>query len=336
MLDTSSMLNTREQARENIPLGRGGGSAVQIRDLYKHYPRPEGGTFAAVAGITLSVRGGEIFGILGPNGAGKTTTLEIVEGLTPADDGTVRVLGLDPLTDPDAVKRRIGVQLQSSAYFEHLRLAELLELFGSFYPRRLEPEALLERVGLLEKRNALVGELSGGQAQRFSIVAALVNDPEAVFLDEPTTGLDPQARRVIWDLIRGLAGEGRTVVLTTHYMEEAETLSDRVAVIDHGRIVAVDTPAALIGRHGSGRRISFSVPTPIEVGRLADIEGVTDVRSRVNGSASYELSVSEVDAAVPALYAWAGTAGVALTDVQIRTSTLEDVFLNLTGNSLRD
>lgn len=331
--------DTKDRATQSNGMGartRDAANAVEIRGLYKHYPSPEGGTFAAVDGITLSVGAGEVFGILGPNGAGKTTTLEILEGLTPADRGAVSVLGLDPLTDPEAVKRSIGVQLQSSAYFEHLRLGELLELFGSFYPRRLEPEALLRRVGLLEKRNALVGELSGGQAQRFSIVAALVNDPEVVFLDEPTTGLDPQARRVIWDVVRDLAAEGRTVVLTTHYMEEAETLSDRVAIIDHGRIVAVDTPAALIARHGAGRRVAFSVPTPIEDDRLAVLDGVTDVRSRVNGSAAYELSVSEVDTAIPALYAWAGAEGIALADVQIRTSTLEDVFLNLTGNSLRD
>lgn len=310
--------------------------AVAVADLYKYYPDPDGDVFAAVAGITLKVGEGEIFGILGPNGAGKTTTLEIVEGLTRPDAGSVRVLGLDPTREPDAVKRRIGVQLQSSSYFEHLRLGELLELFGSFYPHSLDAGSLLRRVGLEHKRNALVGELSGGQAQRFSIVAALVNDPEIVFLDEPTTGLDPQARRVVWDLIRELADEGRTVVLTTHYMEEAEVLSDRIAVIDHGAIVAVDSPAALIARHGSGRRISFSVPTAVDATELEALDGVTDVRSRSNGTVTYELSVDHVDVVVPALYAWAGDGDVPLSDVQIRTSTLEDVFLNLTGNSLRD
>jgi ABC-2 type transport system ATP-binding protein len=310
--------------------------AVVIDGLVKYYPHPDGGTFAAVDGVGFSVRSGEIFGILGPNGAGKTTTLEIVEGLTPADGGSVRVLGLDPLSDPKAVQERIGVQLQSSSYFEYLRLGELLELFGSFYPTSLPADELLERVGLGEKRNALVNELSGGQAQRFSIVAALVNDPAIVFLDEPTTGLDPQARRAVWEVVRTLADEGRTVVLTTHYMEEAETLSDRVAVIDHGRIAALDTPTTLIARHGSGQTIAFTVPAAVPVEELEALDAVDTVLSRINGTATYELVVDQVDAAVAGLYAWATSRGLQLRDVRIRTSTLEDVFLNLTGRRLRD
>jgi ABC-2 type transport system ATP-binding protein len=310
--------------------------AVRIVGLAKHYPHPEGGTFAAVDGIDLAVRSGEIFGILGPNGAGKTTTLEIIEGLTTADGGSVEVLGLDPRRDTLAVQRRIGVQLQSSAYFEFLRLGELLDLFGGFYPRRLATDDLLARVGLLEKRNALVGELSGGQAQRFSIVAAIVNDPEVVFLDEPTTGLDPQARRSVWDVIRGLADEDRTVILTTHYMEEAETLADRVAVIDRGRIAAIDTPTALMEAHGSGTTVTFTVDAEVAGGELRTLAGVVDVDVRVNGVATYELAVSAADIAVPALYRWAGTTGRDLRDVSIRRSTLEDVFLNLTGSRLRD
>ena len=322
-----------ERGLETGPAGR---DAVRIEALVKQYPDPEGGTFAAVDGIDLTVRSGEIFGILGPNGAGKTTTLEIVEGLTRADGGSVEVLGLDPQRDTLAVQRRIGVQLQSSAYFEFLRLGELLDLFGGFYPKRLDTDDLLGRVGLLEKRNALVGELSGGQAQRFSIVAAIVNDPEVVFLDEPTTGLDPQARRSVWDVIRGLADEGRTVILTTHYMEEAETLADRVAVIDRGKIAAIDTPTALMEAHGSGTTVTFTLDGEVDVAELRTLPAVDEVTARVNGVATYELAVSAADVAVPGLYRWAGSWGLDLRDVSIRRSTLEDVFLNLTGSRLRD
>ena len=311
-------------------------AAVAVEGLVKHYPHPDGGTFAAVDGIDLTVARGEVFGILGPNGAGKTTTLEIVEGLTRADAGRVRVLGIDPQDDLVGVQRRIGVQLQSSAYFEFLRLGELLDLFGGFYPKRLDTDDLLARVGLTEKRNALVGELSGGQAQRFSIVAALVNDPEVVFLDEPTTGLDPQARRSVWEVIRGLADEGRTVILTTHYMEEAEALADRIAVIDHGRIAAIDTPSALMERYGSGTTVTFVTDHEVSSDELAALPAVTGARSRRNGVATHELAVEAADVTVPALYQWAGNAGVELRHVSIRRSTLEDVFLNLTGSRLRD
>jgi ABC-2 type transport system ATP-binding protein len=318
------------------PLVHDGSDALVIDGLVKHYPHPNGGTFAAVDGVDLRVGPGEVFGILGPNGAGKTTTLEIVEGLTQADAGTVEVLGFNPETQRREVQRRIGVQLQSSAYFEYLRLGELLELFGGFYPRRLDADDLLARVGLNEKRNALVGELSGGQAQRFSIVAALVNDPEIVFLDEPTTGLDPQARRNVWSVIRGLSDEGRTVILTTHYMEEAEALADRVAVIDRGRIAAVDTPLALVDAHGSGTRVTFATPVEVARDELEALPAVSAVRSRLNGAITHELAVEAADVAVPALYQWAATAAVELRDVSIRRSTLEDVFLNLTGSRLRD
>ena len=310
--------------------------AVTIEGLVKYYPAPDGGTFAAVDGIDLTVRSGEILGILGPNGAGKTTTLEMIEGLTPADGGTVRVLGLDPFTEPTSVQQRIGIQLQSSAYFEFLRLGELLETFGRLYPRSLDPDELLARVGLEDKKRALVGQLSGGQAQRFAIVAALVNDPDVVFLDEPTTGLDPQARRNLWDVIAGLADEGRTVILTTHYMEEAETLADRVAVIDHGRIVAVDSPTRLMDRHGSGTTIRFTTDQSVETDELTALPGVSSAASHLNGHATHELDVDAPDLAVPAIYEWSGRSGTAITDLSIHRSTLEDVFLNITGRRLRD
>ena len=310
--------------------------AVTIRGLVKHYPDPRGGTFAAVDGLDLTVHRGEILGILGPNGAGKTTTLEIIEGLTPADAGTVRVLGLDPFTEPNEVQKRIGIQLQSSTYFEFLRLGELLDLFGRLYPTRLDPDELLARVGLEGKKRALVGELSGGQAQRFAVVAALVNDPEVVFLDEPTTGLDPQARRNLWDVIAGLADDGRTVILTTHYMEEAETLADRVAVIDHGRIAAVDTPSRLMHRFGSGTTLRFTTDSPIDPRSLVDLPGVLGATGTGSGETTHVLDVDAPDRAVPALFIWAGERDIAINDLAIHRPTLEDVFLNITGRSLRD
>lgn len=222
--------------------------AVKVDGLVKDYAVRGGGTLRAVDGISFEVKTGEIFGFLGPNGAGKTTTLEIVEGLTARTAGTVEVLGLDPDRDAEALKSRIGIQLQSSAYFDFLTLREVLELFGAFYPRAADPMELLARVDLTEKADALVSQLSGGQQQRFSIAATLVNEPEVVFLDEATTGLDPRARRDLWDMIRAIRADGTTVVLTTHYMEEAEILCDRVAIIDQGVIVASDTVAGLLER----------------------------------------------------------------------------------------
>jgi ABC-2 type transport system ATP-binding protein len=221
--------------------------AVEVRALTKDYPIRGGGTLRAVDGISFEVRQGEIYGFLGPNGAGKTTTLEIIEGLTPRTSGEVSVLGLDPDRDGNELRARIGIQLQASSYFDFLTLREVLELFGSFYPKQSPPMALLERVGLQDKADALVSQLSGGQQQRFSIAATLVNDPEVVFLDEATTGLDPRARRDLWNMIRDIRDGGATVVLTTHYMEEAQVLCDRVAIIDQGRIVAEDTVPNLLG-----------------------------------------------------------------------------------------
>lgn len=310
--------------------------AVEVSDLVKTYPHPEGGTFNAVDGLGFAVRHGEVFGILGPNGAGKTTTLEILEGLKQATSGTARVLGIDASADPVAVKQRIGIQLQASSYFDQLRLHEILHLFGSFYERRRRSDELLDMVGLRDKRNAKVGELSGGQAQRFSIVAALVNDPEVVFLDEPTTGLDPQARRNVWELIRTINQAGTTVILTTHYMEEAEVLSDRIAIVDRGRRSALDTPIGLINRLEGGHRITFSTKHPAPVDVLAALPGVRKVEARLNGAHTYGLTATEPDASVPALYRWAATSGHQLEDVQIRTATLEDVFLEVTGSSLRE
>ncbi len=310
--------------------------AVRVHDLVRTYPHPEGGTFDAVAGISFEVRRGEVFALLGPNGAGKTTTLEILEGLGEPTTGRAEVLGYDVQRQREEVKRRIGVQLQASSYFEHLTLREILVLFGSFYPTRRDPDDLLALVGLTGKRQALVGQLSGGQAQRFSIVAALVSDPEVVFLDEPTTGLDPQARRTLWELIRRINAEGRTVVLTTHYLEEAETLADRVAILDHGELVALDTPAGHIAALGVGHRVRFRLARLVEAEQLAALPGVADADVHANGEATYDLRVTDPAHAVPALFAWATHAGIDLADVRVTTPTLEDVFLARTGHHLRD
>jgi ABC-2 type transport system ATP-binding protein len=310
--------------------------AVEVVDLVKQYPHPEGGELRAVDGLSFTVSHGEVFGMLGPNGAGKTTTLEILEGLKHASGGAARVLGIDANAEPLAIKQRIGIQLQASSYFDQLRLGEILELFGSFYDRRSDPQDLLALVGLTEKRNAKVGELSGGQAQRFSIVAALVNDPEVLFLDEPTTGLDPQARHNVWQLIRAINDRGTTVILTTHYMEEAEVLSDRIAIVDRGRLQALDTPMGLISRLEGGHRISFSSTVPAALQALEGLPGVRRVDASRNGTHRYSLRATEPDVSVPALYQWAATSGVGLQDVQIRTATLEDVFLEITGSSLRE
>lgn len=311
--------------------------AVQVADLVKTYPHPDGGTFNAVDGLSFEVGVGEVFGILGPNGAGKSTTLEIIEGLQLPTAGSTSVLGLDSQADIAAMKTRIGVQLQASSYFEYLTLEELLALFGSFYPKAVPAGELLDKVGLLGKRKALVGQLSGGQAQRFSIVAAMVNDPDIVFLDEPTTGLDPQARRNLWDLIRSInEGDGKTVVLTTHYMDEAEELSHRVAIIDAGQIQALDTPVGLISSLATDHSVVFSSPRPVVDDILETLPGVTTVRNRVNGVNSYELGTSSPKLTVPALFQLATVRRFEVDDLAVHAPTLEDVFLNVTGRSLRD
>jgi len=236
---------------------------VVVRDLRKRY-----GSLQAVDGVSFEIAGGEVFGILGPNGAGKTTTLEMIEGMRTIDSGSAVVDGVDVSRDPRGVKRRIGIQLQASSFFEELNLVELLELFGHLYERDVDAMALLAQVELTEKARSQVRTLSGGQKQRFSIAAALVNDPRVLFLDEPTTGLDPQARRHLWGFVRDISDRGHTVVLTTHYMEEAEELCDRVAIMDRGLIVALDAPHrlvdALIGRGFTKARVE----------RLANLEDV--------------------------------------------------------------
>lgn len=303
--------------------------AIRIEGVVKRY-----GPIVAVDNVSLGVAKGEIFGILGPNGAGKTTLLETIEGLLIPDAGRTLVLGIDTHQNPQQVKERIGVQLQASAYFEHLTLKEILTLFGRFYKRRVPPLELLKMVGLEEKANTTVAKLSGGQKQRFTIAAALVNDPEVVLLDEPTTGLDPQARRSLWEFVQQVHRQGRTVVLTTHYMEEAQYLCQRVAIMDRGRIVALDTPAALIRRLAHPYRITVVSPVALPLdalGRLAGVEGRVEHQ---NGA--YLLRSADAARTLQELLAWAQAHAFPLEHLEVSSANLEDVFLALTGRQLRD
>ena len=304
---------------------------IRVDGLSKHY-----GDLKAVDGVSFSVERGEVFGILGPNGAGKTTTLECIEGLTQPTSGRTVVLSFDTQREPQKVKQRIGVQLQASAYFDYLTLKETLDLFGRFYDHRVAPIELLERVNLTDRANTTIDKLSGGQQQRFSIAAALVNDPDVVFLDEPTTGLDPQARRNLWEFVRSMNDAGRTVVLTTHYMEEAEYLCDRIAIMDGGKIVALDTPANLISALPVPYEIRVAMSDngsdrAAELARLPAVEGAT-----LHEDGTYRLGCADASASVAALMDWASDAGVAITHLEVVASNLEDVFLSITGRELRE
>src|SRR5215468_9578333 len=246
---------------------------LQVENLVKRY-----GDVEAVRGVSFSVEEGEVFGLLGPNGAGKTSTVEVLEGLRNRDSGRVSVCGLDPQRDSQALKHEIGAALQSTALPDKLRVMEALRLFASFYKRRRNPEELLERFGLDEKRHAFYNQLSGGQKQRLALAMALVNDPKVLFFDEPTAGLDPQVRREIYDIIEELKREKKTIVLTTHYIEEAERLCDRVAIIDHGQVIALGTPRELKARAGGATRIEVRLSRPESNGVLKTLEGVADAR----------------------------------------------------------
>ncbi|MFA5891230.1 MAG: ABC transporter ATP-binding protein [Actinomycetota bacterium] len=309
--------------------------AVEVADLVKDFRQRGGGTLRAVDGISFAVEHGEIFGFLGPNGAGKTTTLEIMEGLQIPTSGSADVLGLDSTKHSSEMKRRIGIQLQAGAYFNYLTLREILDLFGSFYPHNLAPDDLLARVGLADKAGSLIKQLSGGQQQRFSIVASIVNDPEVVFLDEATTGLDPHARREVWDLIRGIRASGKTVVITTHYMEEAQTLCDRVAIIDYGRIVELDTPEGLVRGLDASYRIVFESRDGVDVGALSGLPGIVTAGPARDRTGAFELSVRRPAEALRGLLRWSEDSGVELGELQVLPATLEDVFLSRTGRALR-
>jgi ABC-2 type transport system ATP-binding protein len=307
---------------------------IHLQDLVKRY-----GDHVAVAGIDLEIYGGEIFGILGPNGAGKTTTLEMIEGLRIPDGGSIRVAGLDAVRQSDQIRRIIGVQLQTTALFDHLTAAELIDLFGGLYDvqaPKSHADDLLALVDLGEKRGARVNQLSGGQQQRLSIALALVNNPQIVFLDEPTTGLDPQARRNLWDVISRIRAGGVTVVLTTHYMEEAEVLCDRVAVMDRGRVIACDTPLALIRNLDIAATVRARVASgQLSPEDLAALPGVIPVETPPTPP-EILLRTSDAQATLIALLALAARHDVTLANLASTQANLEDVFLSLTGRTYDD
>ena len=301
---------------------------ITVQNLLKQY-----GDFTAVDGISFTVHAGETFGILGPNGAGKTTTLEMIEGLKGITGGTVMLDGHDVAKEQRTVKSLIGVQLQSSTFFDNLSLKELLGTFGALYGRRVDALALLRDVELEEKAKSQVKELSGGQKQRLSIAAALVNDPKVLFLDEPTTGLDPQARRHLWGLISEIKKRGKTIVLTTHYMEEAEVLCDRIAIMDHAKIVALDTPANLLKNSGVGSTIDFHVDRSIDLEVLRALDSVQSVTNEDHG---YKILTKDPEKTLPALFSLENVQQFHIFNLQLHQATLEDVFLKLTGRSLRE
>ncbi len=288
----------------------------------------------AVAGIDLEVAIGECFGLLGPNGAGKTTTVEILEGLTQPDAGLVEVFGQGWHSGEDqALRQRFSVQLQETQLAEKLTVEETIRLFRSFYHKGREPDEVVRLAGLVEKRTARVGKLSGGQKQRLALACALVSDPELLFLDEPTTGLDPQARLKVWEIVEDFQRRGGTVLLTTHYMEEAARLCDRVAILDHGRIIAVDTPAALVASLGADQIVEFQAEGSLAESALQSLPGVRRV-GRKNGN--YVLTVEVIAKALPALLQELKRSDVSLKSLQTHQATLEDVFVHLTGRALRD
>ena len=309
-----------------------GRPALRVTGLRKRF-----GDVVAVDGLDLTVAGGECFGLLGPNGAGKTTTIEILEGLLAADAGTVDVLGLRWGRDDRQLRERLGIQLQETKLAEKLTVEETVRLFRSFYARGREVDEVIGVVQLDEKRHARVGKLSGGQKQRLALACALVGDPELLFLDEPTTGLDPQSRRQLWDLITELKASGRSIVLTTHYMDEAERLCDRVAIVDHGRVIALGTPRELIAGLGAEHVVEFTVTGgadgALDAAALERLNGVKGARLH---DGRWSLEAVELARAVPAILHLLAERGLPLEELVTHSATLEDVFVSLTGRQLRD
>lgn len=303
---------------------------IQVEALKKNYA-----AFPAVKGIDFEVRAGEVFGLLGPNGAGKTTTVEILEGLRARSGGRVSVLGFDPEVQPSEVKDRVGVCLQSTKLQDKMKVREAMQLFSSFYTRTLDTAQLLKRLQLWEKRESLYSQLSGGQKQRLALALAMLNDPQVLFLDEPSAGLDPQARLEIHELVADLRREQRTTLLTTHYIEEAEKLCDRVAIIDEGRIIAMGTPRDIQERTLASSTIEIQCAPPLSAGHApawSDAEKVVvdESRSRVTVT-SRKPARTVVD-----MVEWLRTSGIELTDIHIRRPSLEESFIELTGKSLRE
>src|SRR3954469_3026940 len=306
--------------------------ALRVAGLRKAY-----GDVVAVDGLDLTVAAGECFGLLGPNGAGKTTTIEICEGLTQPDAGEVQVLGRRWDREESALRERLGIQLQETQLAEKLTVEETVRLFRSFYARGRSVDEVIDLVQLGEKRGSRVGKLSGGQKQRLALACAMVGAPELLFLDEPTTGLDPQSRRQLWDLIVELKQSGRSIVLTTHYMDEAEKLCDRVAIVDHGRVIALGTPRELIAGLGAEHVVEFTTPDApdgsLTVQQLEALDGVQSAREH---EGRWTLEVTELARTVPALLNELSRRALPLGELATHSATLEDVFVSLTGRQLRD
>jgi ABC-2 type transport system ATP-binding protein len=303
-------------------------SVLQVVDLVKRY-----GDVEAVRGVSFVVQEGEVFGLLGPNGAGKTSTIEVLEGLRVPDGGSVSVCGLDPQKSPNELKNVIGATLQATSLPDKLKVSEAIHLFAGFYKKNRNPEDLLRRFGLEEKRGAFYGTLSGGQKQRLALALALVNDPRVLFLDEPTAGLDPQVRREIYDIIEELKREKKTIVLTTHYIEEAEKLCDRVAIVDHGKLIATGTPKELKGRSANTTRVEVRLAKPALKDTLKGLDGVADALE-VDGM--YVLHCQRTAPAIVSLVKHLEAENNELVSLEIATPSLEDVFIELTGRRLRD
>ena len=306
----------------------GNGNAIEVHGLIKRY-----GTLTAVDGLDLSMKRGECFGLLGPNGAGKTTTVEILEGLNEPTAGDVQVLGRRWATDEPWLRARLGISLQETHLQERLSVVETLRLFRSFYDHGRDIEDVIRLVALEEKRDVWFDKLSGGQKQRLAVACALVGDPEVLFLDEPTTGLDPQSRRQLWDLVNGLRAEGRSVLLTTHYMDEAERLCDRVGVVDKGKMIALGTPAELIASLGGQQVIELASDRSLDDAGLETVRGVRAARKVAD---AWALTVDEVHVSIPALLEHLEKLGAPLTRLSTHHATLEDVFVSLTGRQLRE
>ncbi|WP_328942456.1 ABC transporter ATP-binding protein [Streptomyces sp. NBC_00250] len=300
-------------------------TAIEVQGLHKTY-----GGRKVVDGVSFEVAEGEVFGILGPNGAGKTTTVECVEGLRTPDEGRVRVCGYDPATSRQEITRVLGVQLQESELQPKLTVREALDLYASFYERPADRHALAERLGLLPHLRTRFGKLSGGQKQRLFIALALLGDPRVVVLDELTTGLDPRARREVWELVESIRDSGVTVLLVTHFMEEAQRLCDRIAVLDRGRIAALDTPEGLIGRSAAAKEISFAADTPLDPAELRALPGAVSVTT-----ADGRTLVGGTDETVSAFVSLLARHGVTARQLRVTDATLDDAYLDLTGTELR-
>ena len=301
---------------------------VDVKGLLKRY-----GSHTAVNGVAFQVEKGEIFGLLGPNGAGKTTTIEMLVGLRKPDEGTAALAGFDVKKEVNKVKEVIGVQLQSTSLFELLKVKEILQLYGSFYPSHVNIDALIDEMLLTEKKYDRIKGLSGGQKQRLAIALALIHDPEIVFLDEPTTGLDPQARRTLWDIVLRLKGRGKTVILSTHYMDEAHVLCDRIGIMDQGELIALDTPDNLVKKLQSTSTVEFHLNNPPEKELFLQLDGVKEVAIK---DTYIQLYTDDLQTALTSLIQASTEYPFKIEDLQTRLATLEDVFIHMTGRSIRE